>query len=651
MALTISNLSFKLSADTTGLTSDFSTASDTIKKVGSVVSTVSVDFGSMNDKLANVRAGINNVTNAAKGLWSRFMAMSAEARSFGGALGKSLAIMGDVSAEMKGKLIKSMQQASFATTTLSMKDMADALFYLSSAGLDAEAALAALGPVATFAQAGAFDVAEATELVTGAQAAMGLSSKDANENLMQMKRTMDVLTRANVLSQASIQEFADALASGAASSGKLFDQSLEQVVATLAAYAKQNVKAADGSTQYSIAMRDLTTRAIKNREAFAAAGITVYDSAGKVRFFGDILADLERRLSPMTTEMKKMELATLGFQDKSVSAIVKVLGMSDSIKEYHAELQKATGYTDQVATKTMGEFKSAIEAINTSMESLKIAFFTPILVQFGKAINLVMNSLRGLHGVTAQNVLRVVAFTTAFSASLLIFPKVVVAIRGIVAALKAMAVGQSIVSALSGPAGLANLAIGVAAAGAAVYSLNAVMDNLDSTTTDAAAATSAMTAPVKDLAAAMDDAKESTDEAADSVKKAKTDWEQVGKSIKDSVAGPMDKYREKVESLKQAVLHGAVSWETFSKAANKAVGELVEAERVKSSISANTQGVGAALAGTTSGFSAVQEARRAQAAQNKTDKDQLDESKKHTRLLEQIRREVQVDFQINQARL
>jgi hypothetical protein len=68
---------------------------------------------------------------------------------------KSLAIMGDVSDMMQGRMVEAARKMA-KETTHSVSDMARAYFYLASAGLSVEAQIASLPTVARFAQAGDF---------------------------------------------------------------------------------------------------------------------------------------------------------------------------------------------------------------------------------------------------------------------------------------------------------------------------------------------------------------------------------------------------------------------------------------------------------------------------------------------------------------
>jgi len=137
----------------------------------------------------------------------------------------------------------------------SAKDLATSYFYLASAGLTAEQSVAALGAVEKFAVAGAFDMAEATDLATDAQSALGLTVNDAQANLKNMVRVTDVLVGANALANASTRQFSLSLTNQAAPAMKAFNVPLEEGIAVLAAYADQGIKAEEAGNMFSRMLR------------------------------------------------------------------------------------------------------------------------------------------------------------------------------------------------------------------------------------------------------------------------------------------------------------------------------------------------------------------------------------------------------------
>ena len=132
------------------------------------------------------------------------------------------------------------------TTTYSAKQAAEAYYFLASAGMSAATSMAALPKVAKFAQAGNFDLALATDLVTDAQSALGLSSKDTAKSIEGLTRVSDVLVKANTLANASVQQFSESLTNKAGAALRLVGKDVEEGVAVLAAFADQGLKGSEG---------------------------------------------------------------------------------------------------------------------------------------------------------------------------------------------------------------------------------------------------------------------------------------------------------------------------------------------------------------------------------------------------------------------
>ena len=270
--------------------------------------------------------------------------------------------MGNLSDAMKRDLAQTARDVS-KQTVFSAKQLAEAYEFLASAGYDATQSMKILPVVAKFAQAGNFDLARATTLAADSQKALGLASKDTAENIANLTRISDVLIKANTLANGSAEQFAEALTNKAAAALRLVNKSVEEGVAVLAAYADQGTKGAAAGESLNIVMRDLQKASINNKAVFEQAGIAVYDTSGSMRNMADIIADLEKALSGMSDEQKRAALMTLGFQDRSVSAIMTLIGMSDAIRNYETQLRQASGFTEDVANKRMESFNNKLKAL------------------------------------------------------------------------------------------------------------------------------------------------------------------------------------------------------------------------------------------------------------------------------------------------
>lgn len=312
-----------------------------------------------------------------------------EFAKFDAALVKSQAIMGDLTDALKTDMANTAREVA-KTTTFSAEQAAESYFFLASAGLDAAASIKAMPQVAKFAQAGMFDMALATDLLTDAQSALGMVVKeDANENLKEMARLSDVLVRANTLANASVEQFSVALTTKAGASMRQFGIDAEEGVAVLAALADQGIKAELAGTNLSIAYRDLTSKALANKEAFAEAGVAVFDSSGEFRNMADVISDLERATAGMSDEQKKATFTQLGFSDKSMGTLAALIGTSDAIRKYEAELRNASGFTEDVAAKQLESMTSQFQLLKSRVLDVGISIgsqLAPTLLELGEKI-------------------------------------------------------------------------------------------------------------------------------------------------------------------------------------------------------------------------------------------------------------------------
>ena len=291
---------------------------------------------------------------------------------FDDAMTQSTAIMGNVSDTMRQDMENAARQMA-KTTTFTATEAAKSFYFLASAGLDAESSIKALPRVANFAQAGMFDMARATDLLTDAQSALGLTIRDdAVANMQNMTRVSDVLVKANTLANASVEQFSIALTNKAGAAMKAVNMDITEGVAVLAAFADQGIKAEEAGTQFSIVLRELQSKTLKNSEAFKQFGVEVYDSSGNLNNMGTIIGQLETALSGMSDEQKRATLTQMGFSDKSLGSLLALLGTSDAIKTYEEALRSAGGTTDNVAQKQLESLSSQLKLARNALNDVAI---------------------------------------------------------------------------------------------------------------------------------------------------------------------------------------------------------------------------------------------------------------------------------------
>ena len=362
------------------------------------------------------------------------------------------------------------------------EELAKSYYFLASAGLDAEKAMAALPLVQKFATAGAFDMAKATDLLTDAQSALGLVSKNTTQNMLNMGRLSDVLVKANTLANASVEQFSTSLTSKAGSSLKAFGKDVEEGVAVLAAFADQGIKAELSGNALDRIIRLLSKSALENAEAHQQLGFKVFDSAGNMRNLGDIVGNLETILSGMDDQTKVTTLSMLGFEARVQQVILPLLGTSDAIKNYERELRVAGGTTESVADKQMKAFSNQLQMIKNQIYVASVALargLAPAVLWVGKKVESLANWFNSLSTQTKTAIGVVVGLTAVIGPLAIAAGTLLSMIGASTMALSAMGVSAGTVTAIL--AGLPAILGAIAAVGFAawVYKSNTALQEFN----------------------------------------------------------------------------------------------------------------------------------------------------------------------------
>ena len=291
---------------------------------------------------------------------------------FDQAMTESTSIMKVTEAQIDSMRTTALKLSADGKVLQGPEDLAKSYFYLASAGKDAEQSMALLPSVSAFATAGAFDMALATDLLTDAQSALGLASKDIAQDTINMARVSDVLVKANTLANASVQQFSTALTSKAGAAMKSFDIEMEQGVAVLAAFADQGIKAELAGNNFSRMMLLMSKSSRDNKAAFEKYNFKMFDDVGNVRDMADIIQNLEQAVGKLSPELRTAALAELGFDARVQGAILPLIGTSENIRRYTKELRLAKGITEEVAEKQMKSFTNQLKVMKNQITVVAI---------------------------------------------------------------------------------------------------------------------------------------------------------------------------------------------------------------------------------------------------------------------------------------
>ena len=362
---------------------------------------------------------------------------------FDKAMVESTAIM-DVTKKQIADMRKvAIDFGSSGETTKGPTELAQAYFFLASAGKDAEQSMKLLPQVAKFATAGNFDMALATDLLTDAQSALGLSSKDAAKDLENMTRVADVLVKANTIANASVQQFSESLTNEAGATFKVFNKDIEEGVAVLAAYADQGIKGQVAGSQLSRVTRLLSKAALDNAKAHKELGFEVFDNSGKMRNYADIIKNIEDITRGMSDEVRAATLDQLGFQARVQGAILPLLGQSEAIRNYEQRLKEAGGTVNAVSKNQMESFSNQMTVMRSQMMAMGIEIgqqLIPHVNTFMGWIRKGVDWFKSLNKEQQENVLKYALIAGAIGPLLVVFGTMMKTISLVIGSFKTLGV-------------------------------------------------------------------------------------------------------------------------------------------------------------------------------------------------------------------
>ena len=354
------------------------------------------------------------------------MAMGENARKsfadFDHAMAESVAIMDGITPAIRDQMEKTAQTLAIDGVK-SSKELAESYFFLASAGLDAQRSMEALPVVAKFATAGAFDMALATDLLTDAQSALGLTSKDAAQNLDNMVGLSDSLVLANKQSNASVQQFSEALTNKGGLAAKRFGSHLSTTMALLDGFASQGTKGSEAGTALANALGYTAEMARKNAEDFKKMGITVVDTGtGEFRNFIDIITDMENAFASMTGPQQEAALAQLGFSKEAINSVGQLIGLSDQMREWEDAQRSATGFTESVYLKQLESVKNQAKITSNAFTVLNERIgeeFQKAAAPYKKAIQEIVQWLAALDDKHIKIIAQVATYASMLGPAIL----------------------------------------------------------------------------------------------------------------------------------------------------------------------------------------------------------------------------------------
>ena len=274
------------------------------------------------------------------------------------------------------------------TTAFSASQASDALGYMALAGYDAQTSISMLPNVLNLAAAGDIELAYASDMVTDAQSALGLSIDETSQ-------MVDQMAMASSKSNTSVSQLGEAILTiGATARG--VKGGTTELSTVLGVLADNGIKGAEGGTHLRNAILSLQTPTKDGTEALAKLGLSyedMYDSAGNMRALPEIFLDMQGRMEGMTQASKDAIISGI-FNKTDLAAVNALIGTSsERWDELTLAIEDSSGAAQHMANVKLDNLAGDITIFKSALEGAKLALsakLTPAIrnvVQYGtKAI-------------------------------------------------------------------------------------------------------------------------------------------------------------------------------------------------------------------------------------------------------------------------
>ena len=307
---------------------------------------------------------------------------------FDAAMSQVAATMGTTTGEI-GEL-RDFAQEMGSTTAFSATEAAQALNYMALAGYDADTSMAMLPTVLDLAAAGGIDLARASDMVTDAQSALGLTTSETTE-------LVDKMAMASSKSNTSVEQLGDAILK-IGGTANIMSGGTTELATSLGILADNGIKGAEGGTHLRNILLSLAAPTDTAAAFLEDLGVTAVDSSGNMRPLEDVMLDLNESLEGLG-EAEKAAIISQIFNKTDIAAVNALLGTSkDRWNELSGAIDDASGAAQAMAETQLDNLAGDITLFESALEGAKIAIsdqLTPTLRDF------VQLGTDGLSDVTA----------------------------------------------------------------------------------------------------------------------------------------------------------------------------------------------------------------------------------------------------------
>lgn len=314
-----------------------------------------------NEKANGIKKGMLTATGVMAGALAAVGISAVKTGAeFDKAMSQVAATMGTTTDEIQN--LRDFAKEMGSTTQFSATQAAEALNYMALAGYDAEKSMRMLPNVLNLASAGAMDLATASDMVTDASSALGLTEEETTA-------LIDKMAKAASKSNTSVSQLGEAMLT-IGGTAKSLKGGTTELSAALGILADNGIKGAEGGT----ALRNvlLGIQGDKFEKTFGELGVSAYDAQGNLRPLKDILADMDSVMEGMTSQ-EKTQLINKTFNRQDLKTVNALLGTTaDRWDELTTSIDKAKGAAQEMADTQLDNLAGDVTKLKSAWEGFQI---------------------------------------------------------------------------------------------------------------------------------------------------------------------------------------------------------------------------------------------------------------------------------------
>ena len=262
-------------------------------------------------------------------------------------------------------------------TAFSASEAAEALNFMALAGYDAQTSMAMLPNVLNLAAAGTMELKDASDMITDAQSALGLS-------LEQTSAMVDQMARASSRTNTSVSQLGEAILT-VGGTAQYMAGGTNELSTVLGVLADNGIKGSEGGTHLRNMLLKLSSPTADATKLLNRLGVQVFDAEGNMRSFTEVFPELNAAMADMTDQERLDAMATL-FNSRDIASATALLGTTtERWEELTAAIEDSAGAAEQMANTQLDNLAGDITLWKSALEGAQITLsdqLTPTLRQF-----------------------------------------------------------------------------------------------------------------------------------------------------------------------------------------------------------------------------------------------------------------------------